>query len=552
MLPVNVAMLQDMWDGTFQGLTTKMAYGAGRYEVKHVEFNAWFDTPPVYTMVGLYTVDAALSEAEISSITSKMYLGDDTLHACQTCPSNAISLQGSTSVANCTLGCPAGQFESVSVVSNDNLCQTCPANAVSLEGSTSVDACQCQADTYEETRVLNPSEASRTYSSVVSDHCYSQLHLLHYSAAWVAGTNTQGQWMEIDASEPMYILGVITQGRGNNIQQWVTEFRVEYRMGGSQGENIMLPGTFSLPDTPPSKSHLIASCFQHDTNLFYRLPNDNNVMSMSPINANRGSCAEHYSLGYFDTLIRWTSLKINTTTLRVDSGDSTFTSHFIGTIPFDFRHVGDCAGGGSKTGTMTVDLQGTPFAIEDFRDDLNCEFTGQNYVTRQCGQWSTAGWNSAMEMDCVNGQLCTIRCGGSFGWCFLTKGYLQLKVIDTDMMTQQCASYAGTDTEHAFASPIFARYMRIIPLHWVNKIAMRAALIVKSCSSCIATAVSFESSAAETACEFHAGSYKSTSEANTRAITRVPGRAQLSTFARRNLRLYAATAVFDQLEAQAL
>ena len=217
MLPVNVAMLQDMWDGTFQGLTTKMAYGAGRYEVKHVEFNAWFDTPPVYTMVGLYTVDAALSEAEISSITSKMYLGDDTLHACQTCPSNAISLQGSTSVANCTLGCPAGQFESVSVVSNDNLCQTCPANAVSLEGSTSVDACQCQPDTYEETRVLNPSEASRTYSSVASDHRYSQLHSLHYSAAWVAGTNTQGQWMEIDASEPMYILGVITQGRGNNI-----------------------------------------------------------------------------------------------------------------------------------------------------------------------------------------------------------------------------------------------------------------------------------------------------------------------------------------------
>ena len=188
---------------------------------------------------------------------------------------------------------------------------------------TSLAACGCPAGSYEETHLLNPSEASRTYSSVLSSHEFSQLDSLHHSLAWIAGTNTQGQWMEIDASEPMYIVGVITQGRGNNIQQWVTKFRVEYQLGESKGENIRLPREFSMP-------------------------------------------------------------------------------------------------------------------------------------------------------------------------------YIR--------------------TEHVFVSPIFARYIRIIPLEWVSYIAMRAALLVKSCSSCIANAVSLESSTAENACECGADAYKSTSEFNTRAM----------------------------------
>ena len=285
-------------------------------------------------VAGLYAVDALLSEAEISKITSRMYRGDDSLGVCQTCPSNSLSLQGSMSAADCVMECPAGQFHSemASIVArmcgpaqneacpvaalstvlagspatngNDGLftlvvhsqvtegphtfridlermrninyimfynrvdlfesritgalilvgssalwannticatlninavqvhdckmsgkyifivaktadalnflelqvfsnCTTCPANTVSLPGSTSPAECGCPAGSYEETRLLNPSEDSRTYSSVLSVHKFSQLDSLHNEVAWIAGTNTQGQWMEIDASEPI-------------------------------------------------------------------------------------------------------------------------------------------------------------------------------------------------------------------------------------------------------------------------------------------------------------------------------------------------------------
>jgi len=239
-------------------------------------------------------------------------------------------------------------FEELQVFSN---CTNCPANAVSLPGSTSPAACGWPADSYEETQVLNPSEDSRTYSSVLTVHKFSQLDSLHNEVAWIAGTNMQGQWMEIDASEAMFIVGVITQGRGENIQQYVTNFRVEYRLGDSKGENIMLPGEFSMP-----------------------------------------------------------------------------------------------------------------------------------YVR----------------------------------------------------------------TEHVFASLIFARHIRIIALEWVSYIAMRAALIVKSCSSCMANAVLLQGSTAETACECRADAYKSTSESNSRAIALVPRRAQFSSLANRNQSFYAPTAVFDR------
>jgi len=104
------------------------------------------------SIAGLYAVDELLSEAEIAKITSRMYSGEDTIQACETCPVNTLSLQGSTSVEECTLNCPVGQFRSESMVSTEKSCQMCRSNAVSLEGSTSVDACECQAGSYEETR----------------------------------------------------------------------------------------------------------------------------------------------------------------------------------------------------------------------------------------------------------------------------------------------------------------------------------------------------------------------------------------------------------------
>jgi len=195
-------MLQDMWDGTHVGYSTTMADSDEKYEVKNVVYDSWVDTPPVYTMTGLYTVDAALSKVEISSIDSKMYLDDDTLQACQTCPSNAISLQGSTKASDCTIISNNRTIISnnSTIISNNS---TIISNNSTIISNNRTKSSNCTGGSFEEIGVLNPFEAFRTYSSVFAGHSYSQLDSFHYSASWVAGSNSHGQWMEIDASEPM-------------------------------------------------------------------------------------------------------------------------------------------------------------------------------------------------------------------------------------------------------------------------------------------------------------------------------------------------------------
>jgi len=64
------------------------------------------------SIAGLYAVDALLSEAEISEISRRMYLGVDTLQACHTCAGNTSSLQRSLSEADCE--CAPGTYKSVS------------------------------------------------------------------------------------------------------------------------------------------------------------------------------------------------------------------------------------------------------------------------------------------------------------------------------------------------------------------------------------------------------------------------------------------------------
>ena len=81
------------------------------------------------------------------------------------------------------------------------VCWAYPSCAVSVAASTTPTACQCQACTYEDTQVLNPSYAQRSYSSMWADRdFFSLLGDLHSSLSWAALTNTPGgEWMEIDA-----------------------------------------------------------------------------------------------------------------------------------------------------------------------------------------------------------------------------------------------------------------------------------------------------------------------------------------------------------------
>ena len=86
----------------------------------------------------------------------------------------------------------------------------------------------------------NPAESSRQYSSVHgSGYKASQLDS---SRAWCAKQNQAGEWMQIDADEPLFVGGVITQGRLDKYDQWVTEYQVQTSNDGSSWDTI---GTFS-------------------------------------------------------------------------------------------------------------------------------------------------------------------------------------------------------------------------------------------------------------------------------------------------------------------
>jgi len=88
--------------------------------------------------------------------------------------------------------------------------------------------------------------------------------------------------------------------------------------------------------------------------------------------------------------------------------------------------------------------------------------------------------------------------------------------------------------EHLFKTPVYARYIRIIVSKWHSAvIAMRAALVIKSCSTCLATSISVQGSMLESDCTCPSGGYKYSSIVDRRAIALVPGRAQLSTLANR-------------------
>ena len=349
-----------------------------------------------------YVVDALLTDNNITEIITDMETGKDTLvgcdecavntfkasvgnEMCTICPENSfLSIIGSIILTDCKCGpgytgsdgsvcsaCPPGslkntfgdsacipytypvdQFSSEVAANVAAVCWPCPSNALSIAASKSLTACQCRAGTYEETRVLNPPYAQRSYSSIYSNaHFGSLLHDLNARMAWVPSVTNTNQWMQIDAGMPMYIRGVITQGRGSMLpSQFATQFKVQYRL-----------------------------------------------------------------------------------TAAVETG-------------------------------VTI--------AEDF-------------------------------------------------------------------------IMASATKEHIFTSPIYARYIRFMVLTWNKQIAMRAALIVQSCSLCIGTLTSLRGSMSEADCVCPGRTYKFSSAADQRAIALVPGQAHLSTLVNRGLRNYSATAQFD-------
>ena len=38
----------------------------------------------------------------------------------------------------------------------------------------------------------------------------------------------KGDWLQVDFGNPVYLLGVITQGRATNFNQWMTKYKISY------------------------------------------------------------------------------------------------------------------------------------------------------------------------------------------------------------------------------------------------------------------------------------------------------------------------------------
>jgi len=103
----------------------------------------------------------------------------------------------------------------------------------------------------------------------------------------------------------------------------------------------------------------------------------------------------------------------------------------------------------------------------------------------------------------------------------------------------------GLEKEHLFASPVYARHIRIIVLQWNVHISMRAALVVKLCTSCPAGGIAPRGSTSVDACQCPGAARLYVSAANNRAMALVLGRVRLSTLANRNVGVFTATATFD-------
>lgn len=82
-----------------------------------------------------------------------------------------------------------------------------------------------------------------TYSSIYNaDHQSPQIDSMQRAgvsaSAWAAGFNNDQQWIQISSVFPQQWVGVITQGRGDNYEQWVTMYQIDYSIDGKTWRQV--------------------------------------------------------------------------------------------------------------------------------------------------------------------------------------------------------------------------------------------------------------------------------------------------------------------------
>lgn len=95
-----------------------------------------------------------------------------------------------------------------------------------------------------EPTALNPSETSRKYSSslvpkggIKSFYRHSVLDTQSGGAAWCAGHNKEGEWLEMGLEEPTRVVGTVVQG-ALGPDAWVTNYEVKYSLDGKKWDAV--------------------------------------------------------------------------------------------------------------------------------------------------------------------------------------------------------------------------------------------------------------------------------------------------------------------------
>ena len=202
------------------------------------------------------------------------------------------------------------------------------------------------------------------------------------------------------------------------------------------------------PPPPPSPSPPPETASAASAASFLKLTHTAFVQAENEF-ANRGTCRDDYRDGAFDTRLEWTQFKwYDEEKLQVDITDRTHATLVAGSGKFgydseshtnsadgtiNFGTAFDCRGprtasqlNQGKEGVAFIDLRGTDYKIAGAAASCTADCNkGECLRTdggtpKLCGQWAVGGWESALSIECSNNnQRCTVRCGGSQGYCWV-------------------------------------------------------------------------------------------------------------------------------------
>ena len=466
-----------------------------RVSQTYVGMSNWPDDPSSLqgSIAGLYTVDQLLSDEEIAMVTSRVYNGSDTIQACETCPVNKLSVQGSTSEADCTLSCPAGEFESESMVSN--VARTC--------GPTENAACPAQ---------LSSSHPSFPASNGNDGDLESMAHVMD---------NYGPHTFRIDFEKTrtvQYIKFVNRESFSNRIVG--AQIRVGF--DALWENNPICPDADLDADLIQNRTCNLSGRYIFIVVSAARAAQDNplNFMEFQAFAATMTDCMSCPSNAV--------SLQRSTAVDACECQADFYAERRVFNVPHAQR----------KYSSIGWNIYGS------LLDDLS---NGNAWASNpsNVGEW--------MEMDAGRPMhivgIITQGRGYSATFHYVKRCRVEYRIADisgSDVAIAGTFSMTdGSKKQHTFSQPVYARYIRIVVLEWNNWISMRAGLVVQSCSQCLSNTVSPPGSIASGGCECSSGAYKLVHAFNNNAIALVPGQAQLSTLANRDQREYASTAVFD-------